>query len=133
VNQDAGNPKKALRFPHENAILKPSVVAPIVGHETSKAQPECGLLISGMRLVVWMDCHNGHLPVAPVPCSLLQNSRISIDKKLVIGVDEAPVSLRLRNAIAKARPCLREEYVYAAQSISEAVVVAPLLSTISVT
>ncbi|MEA3147829.1 MAG: hypothetical protein QOI53_3418, partial [Verrucomicrobiota bacterium] len=35
-------------------------------------------------------------------------------KKLMIGFDEAATSLHLRNAIAKARPCLREEYADAA-------------------
>ena len=67
-------------------------MAPIVSNETRKAQPERGLLISGMRLVVWMDRYNSHLPIAPIPCRLLMDCRIRTHKKMMIGVDEAAVS-----------------------------------------
>jgi hypothetical protein len=73
-----------------------------------------GMIISGVGLVVWMDRHDSHLPVAPVPRRLLIDCPIRTHKKMMIGVDEAAVSLCLRNAVAKARPCLREEYADAA-------------------
>src|ERR1700675_2222805 len=98
----------------ENVALKPALMAPVVSNETRKAQPERGLLISRMRLVIWMDRYNSHLPIAPIPCRLLMDCRIRTHKKMMIGVDGAAASLHLRNAIAKACPCLREEYPDAA-------------------
>ena len=58
MDQDAGNAGKTFCFPQENAILKPAVVTPIVGHKTSEAQPECGLLVSGVRFVVRVNRHD---------------------------------------------------------------------------
>jgi len=51
VDQDTGTAGKAVRFPRENATLKPGLVAKIVGHETGKAWPECGPLVARMRLL----------------------------------------------------------------------------------
>jgi hypothetical protein len=40
VDKNAWNAEKTLRFSQENAVLKPGLVAPIVSHETRKAQPK---------------------------------------------------------------------------------------------
>ncbi len=51
VNQDAGNARKAARFSQENTIFEPGVVAPIVGDDAGKRQPEgaCGVLLPDPR------------------------------------------------------------------------------------
>jgi hypothetical protein len=109
VNQDAGNARKAARFSQENTIFEPGVVAPIVGDDAGKRQPEGGFLVPRMRRVVRMHRYESHLPVAPVSCGLLVYGWIGVHEEAMIGFNEVASNFRFGHAVTKTCPLLWEE------------------------
>jgi hypothetical protein len=108
VNQDAGNARKEARFSQENTIFEP-IVAPIVGDDAGKRQPEGGFLVARMRRVVRMHRYEGHLPVAPVSRGLLVYGWIGVHEEAMIGFNEVAGNLRFGHAVTKTCPLLWEE------------------------
>ena len=110
VNQNARNAGKAAHFSQENFILKPSVVAPIMGDDACKSQPEVRPLVPRVRRMVRMHGYESHLPIAPVSRSLLAHGWIRGHQEAMVSLNQAAITLLRRDSAAKAVPWLRKQY-----------------------